>query len=296
MKHCLCSAHVDPSWNACCSLYLLPGLLTCVADELEKSLREAPIKVERERLSELSNPFVKKMLYLWASLPTALTVSSTMTYQRLELWGTQQFFGFSYWGFMSLQRLCRVTWDSNGYFCHLGQVAAIRAVGGTKASSIWSVVSARKVCWWLFKVNIAKVMNVFLFSSAMNVHCDVFWILDKHALQYAAFSMVERASKLAVSKNNASENARDDREAVWLIDNTGTPEVFLAEADELGVDPFLTALMSDLWDDHDFPFWFWGFDPVGFVCLDVTSCPHSRSKDVVWKARSPRFVTSLLPP
>lgn len=74
-----------------------------------------------------------------------------------------------------------------------------------------------------------------------------------HTLKYAAMSMVDRASWLAISENNASENAGDDRDAVWSIANTGVLEVILVEADGLKVDPLLTSSLPDLRDDHCFP-------------------------------------------
>lgn len=53
-------------------------------------------------------------------------------------------------------------------------------------------------------------MNAFLFFSGMNVLCDVSWFLYKRTLQYAALSMVDSTSKLAISKGSASEDVDDD--------------------------------------------------------------------------------------
>lgn len=50
-----------------------------------------------------------------------------------------------------------------------------------------------------------------------------FLVLGKHTLQYAAFSMVDKATKLAISKDYASENAGDDWDAVWPIANIDVP-------------------------------------------------------------------------
>lgn len=58
--------------------------------------------------------------------------------------------------------------------------------------------------------------------------------------------MVHRASKLAISENNASNDAGDNRNVVRLIYNTGVSKVFHVEADGLEVNPFLTAFTPDL--------------------------------------------------
>lgn len=68
--------------------------------------------------------------------------------------------------------------------------------------------------------------------------------------------MVDRASKLAISDDNASEDAGDEWDAVWSISSTGVSEVFLVKANGLKVIPHLAAIMPDLKDDHGFPRWF----------------------------------------
>lgn len=42
------------------------------------------------------------------------------------------------------------------------------------------------------------------------MHCNVLRFFDKRNLQYAALSIDDRACKLAISKDNASEDADDD--------------------------------------------------------------------------------------
>lgn len=76
--------------------------------------------------------------------------------------------------------------------------------------------------------------------------CIVLWFLDKHTVQYAAFSMVDRASKLVISVDNASEDTTDDWDLAWLIASTGVPKLFLLEADGLEVKPGLNAFMPNL--------------------------------------------------
>lgn len=44
----------------------------------------------------------------------------------------------------------------------------------------------------------------------MEVHWNILWFLDKHSLQYAALFMIDRASALAISKDNAAEKAGDN--------------------------------------------------------------------------------------
>lgn len=64
--------------------------------------------------------------------------------------------------------------------------------------------------------------------------------------------MVERASRLGKCKNNPSEDVGNDWDVVWLIVNTGVPEVLLVKADRLKVDPLLTASMTELCVEHVF--------------------------------------------
>lgn len=54
------------------------------------------------------------------------------------------------------------------------------------------------------------LVNTFLFTSRIKMHCDVLWLLNKHTLQYLALPMVDRPSRLAISKDNASENVKVD--------------------------------------------------------------------------------------
>lgn len=58
--------------------------------------------------------------------------------------------------------------------------------------------------------------------------------------------MVYKAAKLGISEDNTAEDADDDSKAVWLIVNTGIPEVFLVEADGFEVDSLLTAFTPNL--------------------------------------------------
>lgn len=55
-----------------------------------------------------------------------------------------------------------------------------------------------------------KLGNEFLFSSKMMMHCDNLWVLEKLTHQYAALSFVDRAFKLAISEDNASEDMDDN--------------------------------------------------------------------------------------
>lgn len=80
----------------------------------------------------------------------------------------------------------------------------------------------------------------------MKVHFDLLWFLNKHTLQYAALSMVERAFMLAISNDNTSEDAGDDQDAIWPIGSTGVPEIFNVEAHGLKADQLLTAFTPDL--------------------------------------------------
>lgn len=89
-------------------------------------------------------------------------------------------------------------------------------------------------------------MNALYFSSAMKleVHFDVPIFLDKHTLQCAALSIIERASKFAIYKDNASRNAGDVLDAAWSIASNGAPEVFLVETDEFEVEPLPTTPLA----------------------------------------------------
>lgn len=60
------------------------------------------------------------------------------------------------------------------------------------------------------KVALRKIVSVFLFSSGMKVHCNALWFSDKQILQYAAFSIVTRAFRLAIREDNASEDTGDN--------------------------------------------------------------------------------------
>lgn len=53
-------------------------------------------------------------------------------------------------------------------------------------------------------------MSAFLFFSGIKVHGDAMWLSDKHSLQYVALSMMDRASELAISEDNASEDVAGD--------------------------------------------------------------------------------------
>lgn len=65
----------------------------------------------------------------------------------------------------------------------------------------------------------------------MNVHCNELWFFDKHTVQHTALAMVDRASKVAITKENISAHAGGDRNAVLSIPSTGVAEIFLVEAD-----------------------------------------------------------------
>lgn len=190
-----------------------------------------------------------------------------------------------YCGGFYFQRHCYHEGDDHGYFFHcllvsVVHIEAIKVVFWTKASFTWSVVSAQRACWQLFKVGVAKASErVFLFSQ-MKVYCTVLWFSDMRTLQCAALFMVDWAYKLTNSKNNAIFDVGDNQDALWLIANTGVPEVLWVKANGLKVDPLLTGLKAELWDYDSFPSWFWGFGTVGFVRLGATSYPWSRNEDV----------------
>lgn len=81
-----------------------------------------------------------------------------------------------------------------------------------------------------------------------------FW--NKHLLQYAALSMVDRVPGLAISENNPSEYAGNYLNALRLLPNTDVPEVFHVEAEGHKVDPLLTAFRPELCYDYGFSRWF----------------------------------------
>lgn len=89
--------------------------------------------------------------------------------------------------------------------------------------------------------------------------------------------MVDRATKLAIKEGNASQDACDYWDTVLFIASFGVLKVSFLKAEELKVDPLLTAFMTDRWDDNNFLCSFWGFGLVEFVCLDATSYPSSWS-------------------
>lgn len=77
-----------------------------------------------------------------------------------------------------------------------------------------------------FRLASRKLVNAFLFFSKTRVHWNVSWLLDEKTQQYATLVRVCRAFKLAISIDNASEDASDDRDAVWFIANTAELECF----------------------------------------------------------------------
>lgn len=60
------------------------------------------------------------------------------------------------------------------------------------------------------KLALQKPIKAIFFFSRIQVRCNVLWFLDKHTIQYAAFSMVYGAFKLKISKEIASEGAGHD--------------------------------------------------------------------------------------
>lgn len=81
--------------------------------------------------------------------------------------------------------------------------------------------------------------------------------------------MADEDSRLAINEYNASEDAEDDWDAVWLIADTDVTEVFLVEAGGLEVGPVCAQFMTNLRDDCGFPGWFRGFETVWFLSLGL---------------------------
>lgn len=75
----------------------------------------------------------------------------------------------------------------------------------------------RRLCRQLFRfvdLTSRKLVDAFSFFSGIKVHCNNLWILDKHTLQCAQLSMVEKEFGPVISENNESENLDDYRDGV----------------------------------------------------------------------------------
>lgn len=170
----------------------------------------------------------------------------------------------------------------------------------------WRRFLGRKLPWhsWFFpqgmgwkqlKAWVAKTGRMFFFYSVTIVHYDITWYLDKGTLQHSALFIVDKVSGLAIMKDNASHNARNDCDTVWSIAIFDVFGMFLVSASGLRLDRLLTVFMPDFWGDQGLPYRMWDFDPAACVLMGAKSCPFSRIEDVTWNARSCRIAPFLIP-
>lgn len=88
----------------------------------------------------------------------------------------------------------------------------------------------RSLCRQLWEPGLAKAGKIRSLFSGTKVYRNVLGFLDKKSLQFAALFMVDRASKRAISEDNASDNAEDNWEALSRKADTDVPNVFLMES------------------------------------------------------------------
>lgn len=72
------------------------------------------------------------------------------------------------------------------------------------------VVSARGACYPLFEVGVTEASKRIMFFLQNEGALRHLMIFDKHTVQYAAFSIVDKALRLTISEEKGSKNAGNE--------------------------------------------------------------------------------------